>query len=165
MYQIGEFIIYGNNGVCEVEDIGLLDISGINQKKSYYTLKPIYENGQIFAPVDTNMFTRGLINKDEVEGLIQQIPFLEEIECNDKNVRLLQDCYKKLVDTHECIDLLTIIKNINDKKSKAAKLGKKLGQVDEKYLKIAKTLIDDEFSVVLGIPKKEVDSYIEEKLK
>ena len=33
MYKIGEYIIYGNDGVCKVEDVGVLNISGINKKE------------------------------------------------------------------------------------------------------------------------------------
>lgn len=164
MYKVGEFIVYGNEGVCEVEDISNLNIPGINKKKSYYTLKPMHENGKIFAPIDTNVFMRPIITYDEIQEIIEKIPFIKEAEYDNKNTRLLQEYYKNLLNTHECIDLLTVIANINDKKINSMKSGKKLGQIDEKFMKIAKNLLEDEFSLVLGIPKEEVENYIQDRV-
>ncbi|MBC6003413.1 CarD family transcriptional regulator [Paraclostridium tenue] len=165
MYKIGEYIIYGNDGVCKVEDVGVLNISGINKKRIYYTLKPLYENGKIFTPIDTSVFMRSLINYEEVQQLIESIPYIKDKKCNEKNSRLLQIYYKNLLQTHECSDLLTLIAGIYEKKDKAMKNGKKLGQIDNRFMKVAEGLINDEFSVVLGIPREEVADYIKEKIK
>ena len=165
MYKIGEYIIYGNDGVCKVEDVGVLNISGINKKRIYYTLKPVYENGKIFTPIDTSVFMRSLINYEEVQQLIESIPYIKDKKCNEKNSRLLQIYYKNLLQTHECSDLLTLIAGIYEKKDKAMKNGKKLGQIDNRFMKVAEGLINDEFSVVLGIPREEVADYIKEKIK
>ncbi|MEG0856364.1 MAG: CarD family transcriptional regulator [Terrisporobacter sp.] len=165
MYKIGDFIIYGNNGVCEVEGIGAINISGVNKTKSYYTLKPVSENGKIFVPVDTSVFMRGIITYEEVQQLIKRIPSIKEIECKEKNARLLQVYYTKFLETHKCIDLLSIISSIYDKKANGIINGKKLCQTDEKFMKIATGLINDEFSIVLGIPKNDVQTYIKEKIE
>ena len=165
MYKIGEYIIYGNDGVCKVEDVGVLNISGINKKRIYYTLKPVYENGKIFTPIDTSVFMRSLINYEEVQQLIESIPYIKDKKCNEKNSRLLQIYYKNLLQTHECSDLLTLIAGIYEKKDKAMENGKKLGQIDNRFMKVAEGLINDEFSVVLGIPREEVAYYIKEKIK
>lgn len=165
MYKIGEYIIYGNDGVCKVEDVGVLNISGINKKRIYYTLKPVYENGKIFTPIDTSVFMRSLINYEEVQQLIESIPYIKDKKCNEKNSRLLQIYYKNLLQTHECSDLLTLIAGIYEKKDKAMKSGKKLGQIDNRFMKVAEGLINDEFSVVLGIPREEVADYIKEKIQ
>lgn len=165
MYKIGEYIIYGNDGVCKVEDVGVLNISGINKKRIYYTLKPLYENGKIFTPIDTSVFMRSLINYEEVQQLIESIPYIKDKKCNEKNSRLLQIYYKNILQTHECSDLLTLIAGIYEKKDKAMKNGKKLGQIDNRFMKVAEGLINDEFSVVLGIPREEVADYIKEKIQ
>ena len=165
MYKIGEFIIYGNDGVCEVEDIGMLNISGISKKKEYYTLRPVYENGRIYTPIDTNVFMRPIITYEEVQQLMEFLPSMKEMECNEKNSRLLESYYKKFMETHECVDLLAVISGIYKKKANATNKGKKLGQIDEKFMRVAQGLINDEFSVVLGIPREEVEAYIKEKIE
>ncbi|MEG2787262.1 MAG: CarD family transcriptional regulator [Romboutsia sp.] len=164
MYKIGEFIIYGNDGVCEVEDIGEINISSINKKRTYYTLKPAYENGRIFTPVDTSVFMRAVITYEEVQQLIEMIPSMKDMEFKEKNSRLLQAYYKNILQTHECSDLLAVIAGIYEKKVSAENKGKKLGQIDDRFMKVAEGLINDEFSVVLGIPREEVPSYIRNKI-
>lgn len=165
MYQIGEFIVYGNNGVCEVIDIGPINIGGVNKDTKYYTLKPIYESGNIFVPVDTPVFIRNVSTYDEVQELIKSIPEINQIEYDEKNARLLQSHYTKLLESRDCKSLLTILAITENKKSIAIKAGKKFGQIDDKFMKIARGLIDDEFSVALGISKEDVEDYIKEKIE
>lgn len=165
MYKIGEFIIYGSNGVCEIKNIGTLNIRGIDKENTYYTLMPIDEKGKIFVPIDTKVFMRNIITCEEAHRLIKLIPSIEEKQCTESSIRLLQDYYQNLLKTHDCMDLLTVISSINDKKTNVKKNGKKLGQIDGKFMKIAEDLINDEFSVALGIPRDEIEEYVENKIK
>lgn len=160
MYKIGEFVVYGNEGVCEIENISELDIPGINKNKDYYILKPMHENGMVYAPVDTSVFMRPIITSDEIQNIINEVPYIDELDCNLKNAKMLQDHYKKLLSTHQCVDLLTLVLSINEKQAELAKNGKKLGQIEERYLKAAKSLLEDEFSLALNIPKEEVEAYV-----
>ena len=40
MFEIGEFIVYGHKGICKVEDITYLDMSGADKDRLYYVLNP-----------------------------------------------------------------------------------------------------------------------------
>ncbi|MDE6951262.1 MAG: CarD family transcriptional regulator, partial [Lachnospiraceae bacterium] len=51
MFKVGEYVVYGNTGVCRVEGIGPLPIG--SSDKDYYTLVPVYgRNSRIYAVVD-----------------------------------------------------------------------------------------------------------------
>ena len=41
MFEKGEYIVYGHNGICEVEDITHLNLSGVDKGKLYYVLAPL----------------------------------------------------------------------------------------------------------------------------
>ena len=41
MFEVGDYIICGNNGVCRVENIGPMKISGMKKDRIYYTLSPV----------------------------------------------------------------------------------------------------------------------------
>ena len=97
MYKIGEFVVYGSEGVFEVENIKKLNISEFNKNKTYYILKPMHENGKVFVPVDTNVFIRSVLKYEEIQTLIEVIPTIEKSECDIKGVKVLQDHYKKLL--------------------------------------------------------------------
>ncbi len=51
-----------------------------------------------------------------------------------------------------------------EKKADTINNKKKPSQIDEKFMGIAENLINEEFSVVLGIEKDEVPNYIGSKL-
>ena len=63
MYEIGQLIVYGNEGVCRVEEIGTPKISGVDKHRDYYTLAPIYREGKVFTPVDSKVFMRPVISR------------------------------------------------------------------------------------------------------
>lgn len=165
MYKIGEFIVYGNEGVCRVDDISELSIGGSSEGKTYYTLKPMHDNGTVFTPIDTNVFMRPIISYEEVHKLIEQIPSIKEIDHDKMSVRELQEYYKKLLKNHDCMDLLTVMITLREKKNTANDNGKKLNQMDDKFMRTAKSFIENEFSIVLGIEKEDVESYIDDNLK
>lgn len=40
MFQIGEYVVHGNDGICEVKDITQLELPGGSSKRQYYLLVP-----------------------------------------------------------------------------------------------------------------------------
>ncbi len=166
MYQIGDVIVYGGEGVCRVNAIGVLAILSINKDRLYYTLSPLYRDGKIFTPVDTTIFMRPAITSEEVQHLIKQIP---EIRTNvlyeNRNIKMLSDHYEALLQTYDCADLLQLIKTVYTKQQVVRENGKKLNMTDERYLKRAEEMLYSEFAFALGIPKDDVKSYIEETVK
>ena len=53
MFEVGEYIVYGCKGVCQVEEITHIDIPGSNKDRLYYVLAPLEDrNGKIYAPTD-----------------------------------------------------------------------------------------------------------------
>lgn len=67
--------------------------------------------------------------------------------------------------THNCTNLIKVIKTVYTKKVITAGQGKNLGQIDKSFMKKAEDLLYGEFAVVLGIPKENVKSYIEDRVK
>ena len=74
MFQIGDHIVYGGEGVCAVKAIGALPVPGMDSDRLYYTLEPLYHGGVIYAPLDTPVPMRPVLSRDEAEGLISSIP-------------------------------------------------------------------------------------------
>ena len=165
MYNIGELIVYGRSGVCRVENIGYPEIPGIKKDKLYYTLVPLYNKGKIFIPVDTENFMRPIISKEKAEELIEMIPSIQEELFYDKNARNIQEYYQNFLDSHDCLDLITLVKILYTKKDIALSNKKNQSQVDLRFMGIAKTLVDEEFSAALEMPIDFVGEYIENKLE
>lgn len=51
MYSVGQTVLYGSNGICNIEEITTKEISGMSI--DYYVLKPLYsQNSTLFVPVN-----------------------------------------------------------------------------------------------------------------
>lgn len=165
MYQKGDLIVYGSSGVCRVEDIGpLKGAGGVREKRDYYTLSPVFGSGVIYIPADTGIFMRPVLSKDQVDELIDRIPALEEKECDLSNLRQLTEHYHAAFESHQCEDLLRLIKALYQRGQNTMKQGRRVGLTEMKYRKHAEELVHGEFSVALGVPYEEVPEYISARL-
>lgn len=165
MYQPGDLIIYGGEGVCRVESVGPLALSDVKSDKLYYTLQPLYRSGTVFAPVEGKVFMRPVIGREEAEALVRAIPDIEESHLEGRNLRMAGEYYQKMMDSHNCADLVQLIKTIYVRQQSAQAAGRKGGQVDERYRKRAEDTLYGELAVALGIPKDEVEAYIYKEIE
>jgi len=165
LYQIGQLIIYGGEGVCRVDHIGPLEMRGAQKGVKYYTLIPLYRMGKVFAPVDTTVHTRPILTRDEVESLIDRIPQLDEEIYENSNPRLLAEHYQTYLKSYDCEALLRLIRSIHTKSLKAADKGRHLGQVDERSMKRAEEMLHGEIAAALGIPVEDVPGYITRRVE
>ncbi len=164
MYQKGDLVIYGGEGVCKVEAIGPITLAGKQSEKEYYTLSPLFHEGVVYTPVDTKVFMRPVISKEEAHALIQQLPSIKAEVYENRNLRFLNEHYQSYLQSHDCTDLAQLIKAVYAKRQYAAQNGKKIGQIDEKYMKRAEDMLYSELAVALGIERNQVLAYIEQVL-
>ncbi|MEG0804653.1 MAG: CarD family transcriptional regulator, partial [Pygmaiobacter sp.] len=153
-------IIYGSSGVCRVLSVGAPKAAMMDQSKVYYTLCPLYSTETIYTPVDTGVFMRPIVSRAEAEALIAQIPSIQEDVCEDRNPSFLKEHYKGVLQTHDCEDLIQLIKSIYSKSEDVTLRGKKLGQVDQQYWKRAEELLYGELSAALDIPYAEMGTFL-----
>lgn len=162
MFQENDLVVYGNTGVCRVKAVGPLeDISAATKDRIYYTLEPLYDKGTIYIPVDTKVFMRLVITKDEANELISKIPDIRENDYDGQNLRMLSDQYEASLHTHNCEDYVQLIRTVFVRNKKALQNGKKPAQTDERYMKKAKDLLHGELAAALGIDYDDVEKYIE----
>ena len=165
MYQKGDLIVYGSSGVCRVEEIGpLKGAGGVKEKRDYYTLSPVLGSGVIYIPADTAMFMRPVLTKEQVDALIDRLPALDEKECELSNLRQLTEHYHAAFESHQCEELLLLIKALYLRGQNTTKQGRRVGLTEMKYRKHAEELVHGEFAVALGIPYEQVPEYISARL-
>lgn len=163
MFHKGEQIIYGSTGVCRVEEIGTPP--GISGTEQYYTLAPVFGTGTIYIPVDSSVFMRPVLTHKQVDELIERFPTISEESCGGRDMRTLSEFYRSLMQTHQCEDLVHVMKALYTKSRALARQGKRLGSMEEQYKKRAEELLYGKFSVALGIPYQEVEPYITRRLE
>ncbi len=162
MFQTGDLIIYGSTGVCEVTGVQPSDFPGEN--RLYYTLSPRYSSGTIYTPVDSPVFMRRVITREQAESLIGQFPHVKET-ASPASHRQLAELYEASLKTYDCTELLRVIKTAYLKTRRSIQSGRKPGQTDRHYLKRAETQLFGELAAVLDIRPDEVRGYIENSVK
>ena len=166
MYQVGDWIFYGNIGACQVMELSERRIPGMDKAVLYYTLLPLNGSCSISTPVlNGKVFMRPLISKEQADALIDTFPDIDAEAYHNPVLRQLSDHYETALNSHDCLSLIKMTMSIHAKKEAAASQKKKLGAVDEKFMKKAEDLLFGELAVALGIKKEEVPVYIGTRLR
>ncbi len=166
MYNIGEFISYGNNGVCEVigtKPVAMsMDISGSRQ---CYILRPLHDQScTIMTPVDNpKVIMRSLISEEETKQLLEDIPEIETLP--EQSARQQEIAYQKALHSCNCREWVRLIKTLTYRIAVRKQKGKKITATDDRYYKAAAEKLIEEFSVVLGIDKGETEKLLTSALE
>ena len=74
MYSIGEIVLYGSNGVCEITEITTKKIG--KDSIEYYVLKPVCsDSSTLFVPTQNEMLVsrmRAVLSSDEIKDILSQ---------------------------------------------------------------------------------------------
>ncbi len=164
MYEIGEYIVYGNAGVCKVVETVKMPVPGTKDDKLYYTLDPVYDKGcRLFVPVDSQKVKmRPILTKKEADALIGRIKEIDILWVKDEKSR--EQIYKDAIRTCNCEEWVRMIKTLYIRKKSRLAEGKKVTSSDAKYLHLAEENLYGELSVVMGIPKNEMGEYISSRV-
>jgi CarD family transcriptional regulator len=165
MYEAGDMVVYGSMGVCRIEAVGAASSPLCDEEKSYYTLVPLHKSGCIYTPTDTTTFMRPVVSHAEANTLIEKILDVDESVFETRGRSLLKQHYKGLLDSHDLVDLVHVIKSLFVKQRSLACEGKSLGQVETQYMKQAEVLLYDELAVALDVPREEVNAHVEEAVE
>ena len=159
MYQVNDVVVYGNQGVCRVTNVGPLDIND-DDHKIYYTLSPLYQKGTIiYAPAENpKSVMRPVLNKDQADSLIREIPDIETFRVGNDRDR--ESIYRTAIRTCDPRELVKILKTVYIRRKDRLASGKKRIIVDEKYFQIAEDQLYQELAYVLDKNKESMEEYI-----
>jgi Transcriptional regulators, similar to M. xanthus CarD len=159
MYKVGDLIIYSSTGVCRIADITARNSEGVEQEQLFYVLTPLYQNYNIFTPINNaKIFMRPIITRNEAERLIDMIPTIRAEAYHNRAISQLAEHYKESLKTHDCSDLLELCMSIYTKRQVVEQQNRKFGAVDEKFMKRAEELLFGELAAALD--KEQVPVYI-----
>ena len=164
MYQIDDYVMCGESGVCKVVEIGTPPIGGVDKNRKYYFLKPIKgKTNVIYSPVDIEKKSlRYVTAKQEAERILDEIGNLEVFWEDSDNAR--KEVYKKSLGDYDCRNWMKTIKSVRHKKTELGQRGKKLHSVDQIYQTKLETLLFEELSFAMDMPKDELIKVVEEKI-
>lgn len=164
VFEKGEYVVCSNKGVCAVEGVTTLDISGVDKERKYYILKPIYVSGStVYIPVDTaEESMRRVLSREEADELISGLSNIPLITIT--NDKMLEQEYRDCMKSNSCEEWVKIIKTIYLRKQKRLEAGRKVTAVDAKYFRMAEDNLYGELAISLKMSRDDVEHYITEEM-
>ena len=108
MYSIGEIVLYGSNGVCEITEITTKKIG--KDSIEYYVLKPVCsDSSTLFVPTQNEMLVsrmRVVLSSDEIKDILSQKTD-NEIWIDNKAERC--EKIKEIISGGDCMKLVELI--------------------------------------------------------
>ena len=162
MFNVGEYVVYGSKGVCQVSDISHVDIPGADADRLYYILRPVGDTGAtVYLPTDNQKAViRRVMTQEEARQLLDDMPSIEQLWVEDEKKR--EQTYKDAMKTCDSRMWVSMIKTLYNRKQDRLAMGKKITALDEKYMRAAEHELYDELSIVLDLPREQMAEYITE---
>lgn len=158
--KIGAYVMYGKTGVCLIKE--KTTMSG----GQYYVLAPISDSrSSVYVPCDNAALVARmlpLLTVEEIDGLLSCADEVRLAWIDDRNERGM--LYRTILGGGDRKELIRLLCCLMRKKVERLEIGKRLSTMDENVLQECVRLVQEEFSMVLGIDKSEVGPYIQERL-
>lgn len=165
MFQCGDMVVYGIQGVCRIADIEEKNLNG--RSIAYFVLEPANQAGaQYFVPKDNPAATsklRKVISRADVDALLDSDEVKQDVWIADENQRKAK--YRELIARPNCAELLGVLRSLYLHKQERLAEGKKPHICDENFMRDAERLIRTELAFALDIPQETVAAYLQEKLE
>ena len=164
MFKVGQYVVYGAEGVCRVEEIGHPALSGLDRSREYYRLTPHYRGGAIYAPVDGKIVMRPVISREELDALMPQLPALAPLDDVPADGRQAATYYRSVLAEHSCLRLARLCKTLYQKQSLLSKSRRSISSTELRSWKAAEEMLFGEFAFVLGVSPAQVRTLLAEHL-
>ena len=164
MFKSGDYVVKPNTGVCRIENIVQMDLTGTGDKE-YYQLHPVGDTRSVlYVTVDADRARlRAAMSREEALEFIRKIPEMEIAWIENEKMR--EQCYKDAFRTNEAADLVSIIKNMYLRRQERQAAGKKITATDDKYSQQAEKILYSEIAVSLDSTFEDVKTLITDALE
>ena len=161
MFSVGEYIIYGINGICRVAEICSSPYDK-SDTRMFYLLVPANNqtSSTIYTPVDNAYVPmRRLMTKEEIAALIVKIPQVETLEIPVEKQR--REVYRAAIGDLDPVGYVKVIKTVYRRRAELAAARKHFPVTDLEYGRLAKHLLYSECAHVLGMVEENMEEYFD----
>ena len=144
MFQTGDRVVYGNNGICCIERIDVPDFEVFERGKQYYFLRCEEDGSRIYAPVDTRVAMRAIMTMAEAQALLRNLPELPVRLPASRDHKLVTQHYQKRLQEHTAESLACAVKSIRSRTGR-------MSSAEESLLKKAEAQLCSELAAALII--------------
>lgn len=165
MYQVGDQVVYGMHGVCQVVE---MEERVIDRKRlTYLALEPVGQTGSRYLVPTHNETAMGklrpMMTPDQMESLLNTQEVREDAWIKDENQR--KQTYREMIGSGDRVSLMKMVHTLYRHKAQQTAAGKKIHLCDDNFLRDAEKLLSSEVSMVMGMEYDQARAYLREKLK
>lgn len=165
MFQVGDTVLYGTDGVCTLREITTRTFG--KEKLEYYVLVPLRQTASvIYVPTASETLCkkmRRVLSESEIRQIIHDMPGEMCTEwIAEENER--RAYFKSILQSGDRRELIRMIKTIYLHGQEQKQNGRKLHHSDEMMMKDAENLLYDELAYVLSVKPDDVLPLIMEEL-
>ena len=164
MFQIGDKIVYGSEGVFFVSEYTTSPIDKADQRV-FYILRPVgsAENNMIVTPGEgCSVKVRPVMSRDEALSLIDRIGEIEEVKVEFERGR--RDAYRAVLCRGMGEDFVSLIKTVRRRRAEFLAQKRRLSETDTDFESRARHCLFTELAVALDITRSEAESLVAQKM-
>lgn len=164
MFEIGDYVMSANNGICRIEDKVRLELPMGDKDRLYYLLVPLEEKQtKIYIPVNgEKQRMRKVLDEESAWNVIDDIPGIDATWIQNDKQR--EQTYKDAIFSCEPKRLIGILKCMYLRNQKRSAEGKKNTTVDERYFRLAENNLYSELAFAMNKDKGEMRQIIEDRM-
>lgn len=160
MYQIGDRVVYGIQGICCVT--GFEEKTVDRKSVSYLVLEPVNRDGARYMVPTHNEKAmaklRPLLSRQDMEALLTSDEIRQDNWIRDENQRKL--LYRELISGGDRMALLRMVHSLYLNRKAQTAAGKKIHLADENFLRDAEKLLCGEIAVVMEMEPEQAGNYL-----
>ena len=158
MYKINEYVIYGMQGACRIQDITEVDFG--EKGKLYYKLVPENDKGsEIYDSVENGeKKMRKPLSKDEAVQMISEIPKVKGRWISDDRER--ERTYKEAIFNGNYGEMMELLAGLFEKRKARIKQGKRQTELDDRISRTTKRVFLGELAIALDTDAEQLEKEI-----
>lgn len=157
MFQVGDAVSYGANGVCTIEEKTTVRLAG--RPCECFILRPVYDRSmKICVPCQSQVLLdrmHPLPTRQELLDLLRE-PAPEHEP--DREAR--KELYRRTLQSGDRHALLRMIRDIYTERRHRHAMGKQLSSYEDSALREAQHILHSEVAYTMGIEPQEVPEFI-----
>ena len=149
MLSIGDVVVYGSRGLCEIRDILVPPFAAKGSEKMYYMLASSEnKNGMLYVAVDgsEDKFHR-VLSGAEARGLMEHIEALESPQLPEG--KRGEPYIAAVINKNDAREMMALIKALYKARASRIRSGKAVTSMTQRYLNTAERLLFTELAYSL----------------
>ena len=161
MYQVGDAVLYGSNGICRIREITRMESCGMVD--DFYVLKPVSsEATTVFVPLGSEILLsrmHPLLSPEELRERLDGLSDAAPIWVVNENQR--KTLYREIMNGGDRSAIFRVYLALRRLRSEREKKGKHLRVSDERSYRETERIFFDELSLVLGWSREEGETFLD----